>query len=57
MPNIDKNIQKEELKAAIQEWLDDKFKELGKWTFNGLVAAAFALFAYHYITSIMGYHK
>lgn len=33
-----KDIQKE----AITEWLDDKFKAVGKWTIRGIVALALA---------------
>jgi hypothetical protein len=30
------------LKEGIREWLDDQFKELGKWTFRGLTAGILA---------------
>ena len=35
------NQQKEAMKAAIREWMDDAFTEFGKWTFKGLMIAAF----------------
>ena len=57
MPHIDKDIQKEAVKAAIQEWLDDKYKELGRWTLRGLAAATLALLAYYYLVNIVGYTK
>lgn len=40
--NIDPEIQKKAIKEAINEWLNDKFAELGRWTFYGMAAAAFA---------------
>ncbi len=35
-------LQKEAVKEALQEWLDKQFATFGKWTFTGLVSAAFA---------------
>jgi hypothetical protein len=40
--NVDKEVWKEAIKEAISEWLESKFAQLGKWTFGGLMAAAFA---------------
>lgn len=34
--------EKEVMKEAIREWLDDAFAEFGKWTLKGILAAAFA---------------
>lgn len=42
MPNIDKDVQKEAVKEALQEWLDKQFSIFGKWTLSGLLAVAFA---------------
>jgi len=42
MPEIDKEVVKE----ALREWLDDAFATFGKWTFTGLMAAAFAGLVY-----------
>ncbi|WP_426111058.1 hypothetical protein [Massilia sp. PWRC2] len=39
---LDQNQQKEAVKQAIREWMDDAFTTFGKWTFKGLMAAAFA---------------
>lgn len=33
-------------KEAIQEWLDSKWAELGKWTFRGIAAGALAALGY-----------
>lgn len=30
------------LKEGLREWLDEKFADLGKWTLQGLCAAALA---------------
>lgn len=38
---IDPQDQKEAVKAAIREWMDDAFAEFGKWTLKGLLVAAF----------------
>ena len=38
--------RKEIVKEAITEWLDEKYQMLGKWTLNGLMAAAVALLGY-----------
>jgi hypothetical protein len=42
MPQLDRDAQKEALKEAIHEWLDEQFATFGRWTFKGLLAAAFA---------------
>lgn len=42
MPNLDRNEQKQALKEAITEWMDEKFADFGRWTFRGLLVAAFA---------------
>ncbi|NMM21858.1 MAG: hypothetical protein HHJ15_18215 [Rhodoferax sp.] len=42
MPKIDMDTQKDVVKEALREWLDDAFATFGRWTFMGLLAAAFA---------------
>ena len=37
-----KNVMKE----AVNEWLEEKFAQVGKWTLSGLAALALALFVY-----------
>lgn len=56
MPNIDPNIQKQAVKEALREWLDDQFASFGKWTFTGLLAAAFVGLVYLALTGA-GWHK
>lgn len=38
--------QKEIIKEALQEWLDNQFAKFGKWTLTGLLAAAFSALVY-----------
>jgi hypothetical protein len=37
---------KEIVKEALKEWLDDKFKEFGWWTFKGVLSAVLFVVAY-----------
>ena len=41
---------KELIKEALREWLDEKFTEFGKWTVRSLAAMAFGAFIYFAIT-------
>lgn len=38
----DRETEKDIMKEAIREWLDDAFAAFGRWTAGGLLAAAFA---------------
>lgn len=53
-------MNEEELKKiyqeALQEWLDKKFAEFGKWSFYSLVAAGLAALTY-FILWMNGWHK
>lgn len=42
MPPLDKAETKEAVKEALREWLDDKYREFGKWSFHGLLAVILA---------------
>jgi hypothetical protein len=44
------------VKEAINEWLEKKFADIGKWTLGGLGAAALAAVTYFILTS-QGWHK
>lgn len=46
MPIIDPEAQKKAIKEAINEWLNEKFAEFGRWTFYGITAAALAGLVY-----------
>lgn len=39
-------VAKEAVKEALKEWLDDQFARVGKWTVNGILAAALAALVY-----------
>lgn len=39
--NIDPEMQKRLIKEAIKEWLNEMFADFGRWTFTGILAAAF----------------
>lgn len=47
MPDLDREEQKEIVKEAIREWLDERYSEFGKWTLHGLLAASLAALAYY----------
>lgn len=53
---IDKEAQKQAIKEAIREWLDDSFAEFGRWTLKGLLAAAFCGAVYLAMAGA-GWHK
>lgn len=41
MPDLTPNEQKDIIKQALKEWLNEQFAAFGKWTITGLFAAAF----------------
>ena len=45
-----KDLIKEAQKEAIREWLDDKYKAFGKWSFLGLMALLVSLVAHTWLT-------
>jgi hypothetical protein len=47
---------KEILKEAINEWLDKKYQQFGKWSLSSLLAIAFGAFIY-WILTVLGWHK
>lgn len=40
MPGLTPEEQKAIFKEALQEWLDARYAEFGKWTVRGILAAA-----------------
>lgn len=46
MSEITPDEQKAILKQALQEWLDAKYAEFGKWTIKGILAAALVALVY-----------
>jgi hypothetical protein len=43
-------------KEALNEWLDFKFAQFGKWTFYGLFASLFGAFVV-FVLWTQGYHR
>jgi hypothetical protein len=43
---IDKEVQKEAIKEAFREWMDDNFATFGKWAFKSALVAAFSALVY-----------
>lgn len=50
MPELDRDEQKEIVKEAIREWLDEKYSAFGKWTLHGIMAAGLGTLAYFLAT-------
>lgn len=51
MPNIDPELQKEAVKAALKEWLDQQFAAVGRWTVGGLISIALVGIAWLFLAS------
>lgn len=47
-PEEQKELHKAAIKEAIQEWLDQQYKLVGKWTMKGIMAASLAVLFYMY---------
>jgi hypothetical protein len=43
MPTISPDEQKALIKEALQDWLDAKYAEVGKWTVRGIIAVSLVL--------------
>lgn len=50
MDNLERDQQKEIVKQAIKEWLDEKYASFGKWTLHGIVAASLCALVYFLAT-------
>jgi hypothetical protein len=48
--------RKDIVKEAINEWLNDKYRDVGKWTMHGILAATLAALAYAYLLEL-GWRK
>jgi hypothetical protein len=44
------------LKAALKEWLDEKFSQFGKWSAGAIAAAALGVLAWLMLTA-NGWHR
>jgi len=47
--------EKEIFKAAIKEWMDEKFATFGKWTFGAFFVLAFGWLVYGLVQ--FGFHR
>lgn len=56
MPTLTPEEQKNALKQALKEWLDEQFSEFGKWALKGILAAALAGAVYLALAA-QGWHK
>lgn len=48
--------EKDALKAALKEWMDERFATFGKWTAVGLCSLLFSWLVYG-LMSLNGWHK
>lgn len=51
------DITKTALREVINEWLDDRWKQVGKWTVRGIAVAAFSALIYFILTGGGWSHK
>ena len=49
MIDLDREEQKEIVKEAIREWLDEKYSSFGKWTLHGVLASVLGAVAYYLV--------
>lgn len=52
----EKEEQKEIIKEALKEWLDEKWATVGKWTAKGIAATALSALAYWWLTTYGWHH-
>jgi hypothetical protein len=53
---MSENEVKEALKEALKEWLNERFAEVGRWTFRGALVAALGALTY-FILQMNGWHR
>jgi hypothetical protein len=53
---LNKDETKAAFKEAMKEWMDDKFREFGKWSFFTFMAALFSALVY-FMLQFNGWHK
>jgi len=56
-PPLRRDEDKQLVKEALKEWINERFAEFGKWTAKGLAVAAFGVFLYLYLTSQGWVHR
>lgn len=48
---VEREYDKEVIKEALHEWLDDKYAQFGRWSLTGIAAAALFVIAWLVLTS------
>lgn len=56
MNDITPEEQKDLIKEALKEWLNEQFAAFGRWSFMGLLSVAFAALTYIWLYE-HGWHK
>lgn len=51
-----KILMREAVKEAAGQWLDEKFKQFGKWSLSGMAAAGLVTLVY-FMLQLNGWHK
>jgi hypothetical protein len=49
MTDLPPNDQKELIKQAIKEWMDEKYAEIGRWTVRVIITTALSMLLFWYI--------
>ena len=49
MTELNPNDQKELIKEAIKEWMDEKYAEIGRWTVRTLITVSLSALLFWYI--------
>lgn len=56
MPDLTPNEQKEVIKQALKEWLNEQFAAFGRWSLFGILSMAFSVLVYFWLAE-HGWHK
>lgn len=56
MPDLTPNEQKEVIKLALKEWLNEQFAAFGRWSLFGILSMAFSVLVYIWLAE-HGWHK
>lgn len=49
MSELTPRAEKEVIKLAIKEWMDERYADVGRWTVRSLIVAAVTMFLFKYI--------
>lgn len=56
MPDLTPEEQKDVVKQALKEWLNEQFAAFGRWSMFGILAMAFSAIVYVWLLD-HGWHK